>query len=52
MINLNTQKLIWEQQIRNECTKYQIFIGDSNMPKYKINLLIIKTWKYHILWKL
>lgn len=39
MINLNTQKLIWEQQIRNECTKYQIFIGDSNMPKYKINFI-------------
>lgn len=31
MINLNTQKLIWEQQIRNEYTKYQIFIGNSNI---------------------
>lgn len=39
MINLNTQKLIWEQQIKNECIKYQTFIGDSNIPKYKINFV-------------
>lgn len=39
MINLNAQKLIWEQQIKNEYAKYQIFIGDSNMPKYKVNFI-------------
>ncbi len=39
MINFNTQKLIWEQQIKNECIKYQTFIGDSSMPKYKINFV-------------
>lgn len=39
MINLNIQKLIWEQEIRNEYAKYQIFIGDSNMPKYKVNFI-------------
>ena len=39
MINFNTQKLIWEQQIRNEYAKYQIFIDDSNMPKYKVNFI-------------
>lgn len=39
MINLNTQKLIWEQQIRNEFIKYQAFIDDSNMPNYKVNFV-------------
>lgn len=44
MINLNTQKLIWEKQIRNEQIKFQNFIGDSNMPKYKINFLDNKNF--------
>lgn len=39
MINFNTQKLIWEQQIKNEYAKYQIFIVDSNMPKYKVDFI-------------
>lgn len=39
MINLNTQKLIWEKQIKNEYEKYQIFISDNNMPKYKVNFI-------------
>lgn len=39
MINFNTQKLIWEQQISKEYMKYQTFIGDSNMPNFKINFV-------------
>lgn len=39
MINFNTQKIIWEQQIKNEYAKYQIFIGDNNIPKYKVNFI-------------
>lgn len=39
MININTQKLIWEKQIRNEQIKFQNFIGNNNMPKYKINFV-------------
>lgn len=39
MNNFNTLKLLWKQQINNEYAKYQVFINDSNMPKYKINFV-------------
>ncbi len=39
MSNLNTQKIIWEQQIKNEYEKYQVFINDSNMPKFRVNFV-------------
>lgn len=35
MNNFNTLKLLWEQQIKNEYIKYQQFISDDNMPKYR-----------------
>lgn len=39
MNNLNAQKLLWEQQIKNEYPKYQVFINNTNMPKYKVNFV-------------
>ena len=39
MNSLSAQKLLWEQQIKNEYLKYQKFIGSDNMPKYKINFV-------------
>lgn len=39
MYNLNNLKLLWEQQIKNEYIKYQKFIENTNMPKYKVNFV-------------
>jgi len=39
MTNLQTQKLVWEQQIKIEYDRYKIFIGNNNMPKYKVKFV-------------
>lgn len=39
MYNLNNLKLLWEQQIKNEYAKYQEFIDDNNVPKYRTNFV-------------
>ncbi len=39
MYNLNNLKLLWEQQIKNEYVKYQEFIDDNNVPKYRTNFV-------------
>lgn len=39
MTNLQTQKLVWEQQIKIEYDRYKIFIGNHNMPKYKVKFV-------------
>lgn len=39
MNNFNTLKLLWEQQIKNEYIKYQQFISDDNMPKYRTTFI-------------